>query len=380
MEDKNLTLDGFTTRHIILFLLAIAGVGVSLYLTNHYFDVNFPTGLGAGSLCDINSFFNCDASTKSALSNIAGIPISVFGLLFSLCVIAGSIFPSSNFERTLHGLSYLNAAGCILLGLYTVIELQSLCPFCAGYWTISIIIAFMYHRFALPIEAPKLSTVLPLGALAVIVLGGYGWSIGEKEKKQKRMSYALANQFNNLRTVEEPDSPNKIHMSTDNFMSAPIRITKFSDFQCPACESVASTFPKLIERYKGKINIQYMFYPLDQNCNESMKRAMHPLACQAAYLSHCSKEKFHTVHDEIFANQRNLTQTWIDNKAKELGVLDCKNSETTKNFVKSQIQEGNSKYEVKSTPTLIINGKMISGGIPLNQMMMLLDYVLKNGK
>ncbi len=373
---RGITLESFSTPHLFLILLSSLGVGFSLYLTNHYFEVNFPSGLNEGSLCDINSYFNCDASTKSVLSNIAGIPLSVFGLLFSLNILVSCIFPSENYERTNHLLSKINAIGCIGLFLFTVISLGSLCPFCALYWITSILIALLYHKKGLEIEMPNLQTIGIMGVLALVTVGGYGMSISNKEKKQTRMTSALINQFKSIPTGEEPETPHKIYMSTENFKDAPIRITKFSDFQCPACKSVADILPDLIERYKGKINIQYMFYPLDQNCNASMKRQLHPLACEAAYIAHCSGEKFHDVHDEIFLNQRNLTSKWLEDKAKELGVEECAKSQAAKDIVKAHIAKGD-ELKVSSTPTLIINGKKIAGGLPLNQFIMLFDALLK---
>ncbi len=376
MEHKSLTLDGFNGRHLLLLLLAVAASGISLYLTNHYMDFHFPSGLVGGSLCDINSTFNCDASTSSAFSNILGIPISVFGLFFGANLILATIFANPDWERINHALSYLNVIGCFILLVYSFFALGSFCPFCMGYWGCSAIIAYLFYKYGVPLSMPSPSSLAIVGALAVFIIGAYGWNISEKEKKAKRMSFALAQQFRNLPAVVTPDSPHKIHMSTENFKDAPLRISKFSDFQCPACKDFADNIPKLIERYKGKINIQYLFYPLDSNCNTGMKRQLHPLACEAAYLAHCSKEKFATVHDEIFHHQAGLTQTWIDKKANELGVLECKNSADTKSFVQEQVETGN-KVGVQSTPTLVINGKRIAGSLPLSQFYLLLDELLK---
>lgn len=374
-NNRGITLDKFSTPHLLLILLSSIGVGVSIYLTNHYFEVHFPTGLGEGSLCDINSYFNCDASTNSILSNIAGVPLSVFGLLFSANILVSCIFGTENHERVNHLLAKINAVGCIGLALFTVIELGSICPFCSVYWVNSILMAILFHKKGLEIETPNLVTVGTMAGLALLIVGSSAWSVSKKENRQNKMRVALINQFTNLPAVAEPTSQHHVHKGTPNFADGKIRITKFSDFQCPACKSVADIFPDLIERYGDKINIQYMFYPLDQNCNPDMKRQLHPLACQAAYLAHCSGDQFHKVHDEIFLNQRKLTQKWLEDKATSLNALECMKSEATKNIVVDHINKGN-ELKVRSTPTLIINGKMIAGGRPLNQLIMLFDALL----
>ena len=52
----------FNTRALI-GLLSIAAIGVSIYLTQHFFQVHFPQCLSGGSLCDLGSFLNCDGAT-----------------------------------------------------------------------------------------------------------------------------------------------------------------------------------------------------------------------------------------------------------------------------------------------------------------------------
>ena len=79
--EKSIYKNASSTTHALLILSALLMIGFSIYLTNHYFEVHFPQGLSGSSLCEINSFLSCGAATYSALSNVAGIPISVFGVL-----------------------------------------------------------------------------------------------------------------------------------------------------------------------------------------------------------------------------------------------------------------------------------------------------------
>src|SRR5690606_33581738 len=101
-------------------------------------------------------------------------------------------------------------------------------------------------------------------------------------------------QFETLKDMGTPsyESPYKIHMATENFADAPVRISVFSDFQCPFCKLVSEQIPDLARGYEDKVNIQYLFYPLDNACNPELKREMHRFACKAAYLAACDKEKF----------------------------------------------------------------------------------------
>ena len=110
MSTRRLTTEGLTIPHVIYVLLSLAMVGVSIYLTSHYYEVHFPTGLGkTSSLCDINQFWSCDKTTLSALGSIFYVPTSFFGLIIGLIGIFGAIFSSDEVERTNKFLIYLNA-------------------------------------------------------------------------------------------------------------------------------------------------------------------------------------------------------------------------------------------------------------------------------
>ncbi|EQC51828.1 hypothetical protein M901_2428, partial [Bacteriovorax sp. DB6_IX] len=58
-------------QKIIFFSMGLLMAVFSIYLTSHYFTAKYPTGFESGSMCNINSFFNCDATTLSPLGNIA---------------------------------------------------------------------------------------------------------------------------------------------------------------------------------------------------------------------------------------------------------------------------------------------------------------------
>ena len=66
-------------------------------------------------------------------------------------------------------------------------------------------------------------------------------------------------------------------------------------------------------------------------------------------------KRFDKVHDEIFENQNQISQDWLNQYAKELGVSECVKNEVTKNKV-IEIIETSRKFNVASTPTMLVNG------------------------
>lgn len=382
-QEKNLTLEGITGRHFFLLVLAVGMMGTCLYLTSHYMDVHFPAGItGKKTMCDISNFWNCDAATLSKASNIAHIPISLFGLLFSSFIILGSIFSSPQMESTNKSLALVNIVGCLGLLVFSLIELGSMCPMCTLYYLLSGGVAFLYMKFGVPETKPDLKMLLIYLVLSLIVIVPFKIYVNDKLDGKNALAQDLIRQYNSLQNIGDPKTPSRFRLASigENFSEAPLRMTIFSDFQCPACKALSDQVPDIIKKYQGKINIQYFFYPLDHNCNDEIKRPFHTQACKAAYLSICKQSDFGNLHDEIFHAQSQLSDTWISQKAKSLGVEECMKADATRNEVLSHLDTAKG-YNIRSTPTFLLNGVKIEGVLPNHQLFVIMDDILKkNGK
>lgn len=382
MEQKqSLTLNGITGKNFLFIMNAVAMIGVSIYLTTHFYEVLYPTRLGgAGSLCNLSNFFNCDAATYSKISNIAGIPISFFGIIVGLLFLFTSLMPSEALEKTSSAVSKYNFIGCVSLFLFSLGALGSLCPFCTLYYVLSGIAFFLLWKKGINSWVPDFKVAGLWGALLVIGSFFMYQHTSGKEELSSKMSASVVKQFESLPSMGDPDveSPYKIHMATEKYADAPIRITVFSDFQCPFCKIVAEQMPELVRRYPNKVNVQYMFYPLDAKCNSNVKGRFHEHACDAAALAACDPKKFPELHDEIFAGQESLPKGILNELAKKHNLTGCLDNTEIKNKVIEAINQG-TKYNIKSTPTIIVNGKKIEGTIPNRQFFAIFEAIL-NGK
>jgi protein-disulfide isomerase len=361
----------------LVTVLGIAIIATTIYLTNHYLNVHFPVGLGEGSLCDVNSFFNCDAATHSKLAAVFGIPISGFGLVIGVLVLFGFFFKSPAYEGTLYKILMVNLAGCLFLFGFSLLILGTLCPFCTVYYVLSALTFFVFWKFS-PHRTLDIKSLIPM--LVVLILSSVinKFIVIQKENSQTLVRDSLIKQYDSYQKVALPVvmSPHVIAKSTDKFEDAPIQLLIFSDFQCPACKVLSKMMEPIVKRYKGKININYFFYPLDNACNDKMTRSLHPVACSAAYLSNCAADKFYEVHDKIFEDQEELSFEYVNKYAEKLGLTACMNSEENKQQVKTLIDQGN-LVGVRSTPTILLNGVKIEGALPLGQFYLLMDELVK---
>ena len=370
---KSFYKDAETNFHILHIISATAMVGLSLFLVSHYFEAKYPEGLGTSSgLCNYSSFISCDITTFSSVSNIFGIPIAIFGFLMGVWLLVGYFFKSKRIEGTNHFLLIINTAIGTLLTIYSFSFLGGFCPLCLLYYISSLVAFFVYFKTS-RLKTPSWK-VLGSYALSALVLAGTTFAYNNHKKGQmKKNSAQLMQHYNQLTSVETPkiEAPYFLEKTSN----APLHLIKFSDFQCPACRTLSNALHKIATKYKGKINMQYFFYPLDNNCNPEVTKPFHTLACEAAYLASCLPEKFKQVESDIFDNQERLSKKWIADYAKKENVYDCYSSPSTKEKI-VQIINAAKPYQIKGTPTLIINNKKIERMIPLKYLYIILDELL----
>ena len=381
-QKKGLTLNGMTGLNFLFILNAVAIVGVSIYLTTHFYSTLYPTQLGGpGSLCNLSNFFNCDAATYSKLAHIGGVPTSFFGIIIGLLFVFSALMPSEAIEKTANAFAKYNFIGCIFLFLFSLGALGSLCPFCTLYYVLSGIAFFLLWKGGLNTWVPDMKVTGAWGAILLVGAFFMSQHTSGKEQMRSKINTSIVEQFQKLPVLGDPsqESPYKIHMSTATFAEAPIRISVFSDFECPFCKVVAEQMPELIRRYPKQINIQYFFYPLDAKCNSNVKSRFHENACDAAYLAACDEKKFAEVHDEIFAGQEKLKSGVLSDISKKYGLESCIGNEENKNKVITAINAA-TQFNLQSTPTLIVNGKKIEGTIPSGQFFAIFEDILSGQK
>ena len=155
--------------------------------------------------------------------------------------------------------------------------------------------------------------------------------------------------------------------------SAPVTIVEFSDFQCPFCQRVSPTLKKVRETYGDKVRIVWKDFPLTQ---------IHPQAFKAGEAAHCAGEqgKYWEYHDRLFANQQALADADLKKYAADLG-LDatkfnaCVDSSKYGDRVREGVAQG-SRLGVNSTPTVYVNGRMLSGAQPYEAFVAVIDEEL----
>lgn len=169
---------------------------------------------------------------------------------------------------------------------------------------------------------------------------------------------------------------------------AKITIVNYDDFECPFCARMHQTlFPDLMKIYSNQVKVIYKDYPLD----------FHPWALHAAVDANClaaqNQDAYWDFADYAHANQKSISGEnkdlneafgRLDKITLDLGAKHNLNSGALEACVKKQdetavrasIAEGD-KLGVDATPTMFINGEVISGIKSEEEMRSIIDRVLR---
>jgi len=386
---QSLTLKGFSWPRIASFVVGIGIMVASILTIQHFYDTNFPTSIYEGSFCDINAFFNCDSSAYSEISELGGVPLGYFGMFAGALLALGAVFPTVAFERSNKMFALLNFLGVGALLFYSVFILGSLCLLCAGYYVFSILGFFLFWKYGIDKEGggfvsrwfhPSLKYLMTFAVVAL--LGAYGFSLYTSAKMEAQdggVSARVVEQYFSLPEVPWPSviSPYMYIQSTEKFEDAPIRVIYYGDFLCPDCLFLFKQIERLKGEVEGKINVAYQFFPLEAKCNDVVDKDRHPGACDLAYMSAYDPSKFQQIQHEIHTNFVAAKKPeWRSDLAKRYGVEAALKDEKTKEIVHRIIKTG-AEYEktsdrwthgIRSTPTLIINNRMVIGTFPYSHL------------
>ncbi len=395
--ERSLTLNGVTVPRILSFVWGLGMIVASIMTIDHYFAANFPETIFEGSFCDINAFFNCDASAYSEIASIGGIPLGYFGVFVGGLLALGALFPSAAFERSNKSISLLNAVGIVTLVAYSVFVLKSLCLLCTGFYVSGLLSFAFFWKYGIDGDAEGFFSkwIQPsprhLATFAVILsAGGFGFSQFNDAKADAQsggVQTRIVDQFFNLPVVENPSflSPFWTIRSTEEFTDAPIQIVEWGDLLCPDCKLLADQLHELEAEYRGQMNVAYQYFPLEAVCNDVVEKDLHAGACEISYMSAHDPESFVAIHDEIQdAWPESRQPEWRQEMAQRYGVQDGATDPETQALVHRIIQTGKEyeqtsdrfSYGIRSTPSMIINGRLVIGTFPLDQMRAIFDALV----
>ncbi len=153
--------------------------------------------------------------------------------------------------------------------------------------------------------------------------------------------------------------------------SPKVTIVEFSDFECPFCNQVQNTLKQIMDGYGGEVRLVFKHLPLEG----------HRYSMPAARAAYCATEqdRFWQFHDALFS-KRDLSPAALEQIASDLGLglpkfQACLNSEQSRAAIVRDL-EAAKLFRIDSTPSFIVNGKLIKGALGLADFQKIIEQEL----
>jgi predicted DsbA family dithiol-disulfide isomerase len=150
-----------------------------------------------------------------------------------------------------------------------------------------------------------------------------------------------------------------------------VTIVEFSDFECPFCSEVQPTLKQVMQKYGKDVRLVFKHLPSEGHRN----------SLPAARAAYCAGEqnRFWQFHDALFASGK-LTPAAIDEIAASLGLgmpkfQACMKSEQSRTAIVRDVESAR-LFRIDSTPSFIVNGKLIKGAISLAEFQKIIEREL----
>jgi protein-disulfide isomerase len=162
---------------------------------------------------------------------------------------------------------------------------------------------------------------------------------------------------------------------------APVMIVEFSDMQCPHCKQAEPNIEKLLAQ-EPDVHFVFQNFPLPVH-NWSEKAAGY-VDC----VGRASNDAVWKFIQKTFEEQSNITEANADEKLKTIAtdsgvkgeeIASCAAKPETKARIVASVELGKS-VGVTGTPTLFINGRLLSGAAPVDLLKKIVEFQANQGK
>lgn len=151
-----------------------------------------------------------------------------------------------------------------------------------------------------------------------------------------------------------------------------VTIVEFSDFECRFCREVQPALKQVLEGYGKHVRLVFKHLPLEGHRNAVF-------AARAAYCAG-EQDRFWQFHNAVFAEE-SLSPAVFDRIAAGLGLglerfKACVNSEQSRAAVVRDMETARS-FRIDSTPSFLVNGKLIKGALSFAEFQKIIERELK---
>ncbi len=335
-----------------------------------YHATNLKNSASASDLFAAILGNSCDKALTNPISWILNYPLAAWGLAYFGLI--GLLLSLNKYfiDRFLVALSAFGVGATVFL-TYIILNGHLSCPLCLLIHGVNLLLFLALIGNAQK-TAPEIlfknASVLRGGIIVItaMVLGGFSPYYSIKYSFNKNTAVNLEEINKKFQSANVFNIPKNTASPNIGSLTAPIQLTVFSSFQCPACQSFAPILENLHKKFGDNIGISFKNFPLSKTCNPQMLEDMQPQACGAAFAAKAAQmqNQFWQYHDEIFNSNLEVDDKSLSKMAKTIG-LNMEKFEVDKKSeaIKASIADDvNLAYQlgINATPSVLINGRLVS--------------------
>lgn len=153
---------------------------------------------------------------------------------------------------------------------------------------------------------------------------------------------------------------------------ATVTIVEYTDFECPFCKMVQPTLKEILSVYEGRIRLIFKHLPSEGH--------RHALVAARAAACAAEQDRFWQYHDAVFASADRSPEA-LRTLAQNLGLAtdrfhSCLSSQQSLTQVLRDAGDARN-LGINSTPSFVINGRIVSGAISLTEFRRVIDEELQ---
>jgi predicted DsbA family dithiol-disulfide isomerase/uncharacterized membrane protein len=362
-------------RHSVLArsILGFSAAGLLISLLMLYIHRQLDTSGGAYvSFCNVNQQVNCDAVLGSRYAYFLGVPIAAWTALTYVGFIVLSVLSSTVAAVALAALSGWSVGYTLVMAAVSIVALRTVCLLCSGLYVVNTVLVALAWALVSNRTGRRTAAVTVVVPLALAVAVGYAATRGEDRPAGLTVADIAAREPTFYKWyLSRPVMPrtadallSRVHAK--GAPDAPVTIVEFSDFFCAHCARAYRDLKRVLARSPNDVRLVFHHFPLDTQCNPTIKQQVHAEACAAAVAAECAgrEGKFWEYHDYLFEHGAALGHVAI---AAKLGLdvarfRECLGRDQAREAVEQDVNEG-TRLGVESTPTLFFNGRTVAGAL-----------------
>jgi protein-disulfide isomerase len=380
-----------STSRLEWALLVALALSAALSATILYVHAQLAANGGAyTSFCNVNTRINCDVVLTSSYRSLLGMPVALWALLtyVALAVLVlirrrtdGEV--RSRATLLMVALAVWSLVFSLYMAALAAFAIGAVCLLCTGLYVLNGVIAVLGWRLARAAAPPACPVLtqrrVAVGAVAMVaalaILGGAQLTSSSAAVPPHFTAADVRTQkpdfydwYTSRRVADALPAAEHARGPAD----AAITIVEFSDFECAFCAKAFRDLRDVERQHGAGLRVVFHHFPLDPECNPQVPTRVHRAACQAAIAAECAARfgRFWEYHDRLFENQQRLGRDDLVATAVDLGIervafSACLTDPEARGRVAADAAAG-ARLGVNSTPTLVINGRIVEGALDRN--------------